>query len=65
MEICFDKRQGALGYIYPWLLGWIINYGPIIVENGQVIEVPEIKKSSVGVRQCTNPYLRCSPSKKE
>jgi hypothetical protein len=58
MEISFDKRQGARGDIYPWLLIWFITFGAFIVENGHVIEVAEIKKSSFGVGQRTNPYLR-------
>jgi hypothetical protein len=57
VKICFDKRQGALGDIYPWVLRWFITFGPFIVEDGDVIEVAEIKKSSIGVGQRTNPYL--------
>jgi hypothetical protein len=51
VEICFDKRQLARGDIYSWVLIWFITFGPFILENGQVIEVAEIKKSSFGVGQ--------------
>ena len=56
MEIGFNKRQLAHGDVHRRVRRWICIRSPIIVKNGQVVEIAEIESPNRILGERADPY---------